>query len=94
MTVVSNRRAGSEPGPAPPRSSSGSTMSNGGWATPRHAAQFFTSGFGFAVEAYAGPETGQRDRVSYVLRQGDIRFVVTSAARRHVRDRGSRPPAR
>jgi 4-hydroxyphenylpyruvate dioxygenase len=45
----------------------------------RHAAQFFAAGFGFTVEGYAGPETGLRDRISYVLTQGEIRFVVTSA---------------
>jgi 4-hydroxyphenylpyruvate dioxygenase len=39
---------------------------------------WLTSGFGFSVIAYAGPETGVRDRVSYVLAQGDIRFVVTA----------------
>jgi 4-hydroxyphenylpyruvate dioxygenase len=44
----------------------------------RQAAHFLASGFGFEVEAYAGPETGRRDRVSYVLTQGEIRFVVTS----------------
>jgi 4-hydroxyphenylpyruvate dioxygenase len=45
----------------------------------RHAAHFFAAGFGFTVVAYAGPETGRQDRTSYVLTQGDIRFVVTSA---------------
>jgi 4-hydroxyphenylpyruvate dioxygenase len=45
----------------------------------RHAAQFWATAFGFRVVAYAGPETGARDRQSYVLRQGDICFVVTSA---------------
>jgi 4-hydroxyphenylpyruvate dioxygenase len=35
-------------------------------------------GFGFEVIAYAGPETGRRDRVSYVLAAGDTRFVVTA----------------
>jgi 4-hydroxyphenylpyruvate dioxygenase len=45
----------------------------------RHTAHFFTTGFGFEVVAYAGPETGMRDRQSYVLRQGSIDFVVTSA---------------
>jgi 4-hydroxyphenylpyruvate dioxygenase len=44
----------------------------------RHAAHFFAAGFGFTVVAYAGPETGWADRTSYVLLQGDIRFVVTS----------------
>jgi 4-hydroxyphenylpyruvate dioxygenase len=40
---------------------------------------FLMSAFGFDMVAYAGPETGLRDRVSYVLAQGDIRFVVTGA---------------
>jgi 4-hydroxyphenylpyruvate dioxygenase len=44
----------------------------------RHTAAFFVNGFGFEVVAYAGPETGSSDTVSYVLAQGDIRFVVTS----------------
>src|SRR6266566_773667 len=44
----------------------------------RHTAAFFVSGFGFEVVAYAGPETGSSDTVSYVLAQGDIQFVVTS----------------
>ena len=39
---------------------------------------WLTSGFGFQVVAYAGPETGVMDRVSYVLASGDTRFVVTA----------------
>ena len=31
--------------------------------------------------AYSGPETGQRDRASYVLQQGKVRFVLTTALR-------------
>ena len=34
--------------------------------------------FGFQDLAYAGPETGVRDRVSYVLQQGKIRLVLTT----------------
>jgi 4-hydroxyphenylpyruvate dioxygenase len=45
----------------------------------RQAAHFWSSAFGFEVTAYAGPETGSRDRVSYVLEQGDIRLVVSGA---------------
>lgn len=45
----------------------------------RHAAHLFAAGFGFEIVGYAGPETGWRDRQSYVLEQGEIRFVVTSA---------------
>jgi 4-hydroxyphenylpyruvate dioxygenase len=44
----------------------------------RHTAAFFVNGFGFEVVGYAGPETGSSDTVSYVLAQGDIRFVVSS----------------
>ena len=34
-----------------------------------------------SLVAYAGPETGQRDRASYVLQQGKVRFVLTTALR-------------
>ena len=46
---------------------------------PRAFASLMTAGFGFEATAYAGPETGRRDRTSYVLTQGDVRFVVTGA---------------
>ena len=45
----------------------------------RQAAHYLASAFGFSVTAYAGPETGVRDRTSWVLEQGDLRFVVTGA---------------
>ncbi len=44
----------------------------------RAVAAWLMSGFGFEMVAYAGPETGIPDRVSYVLGQGDVRFVVTA----------------
>src|SRR6266702_898047 len=47
----------------------------------KQAAYFYEHAFGFTRTAYAGPETGVRGRASYVLEQGDIRFVVTSALR-------------
>jgi 4-hydroxyphenylpyruvate dioxygenase len=47
----------------------------------KQAAFFYEHAMGFTRTAYAGPETGVRDRASYVLEQGDIRFVVTSALR-------------
>ncbi|MGH8998485.1 MAG: 4-hydroxyphenylpyruvate dioxygenase [Acidimicrobiia bacterium] len=47
----------------------------------RQSAGFLASAFGFDIVAYAGPETGVGGRVSYVLAQGDIRFVVTSGLR-------------
>ena len=40
---------------------------------------FLASVFGFDVVAYAGPETGRRDRVSYLLSQGSVRFMVSGA---------------
>src|SRR5690349_13674300 len=47
----------------------------------KQAAYFYEHAFGFTRAAYAGPETGIRDRASYVLEQGDIRLVVTSGLR-------------
>jgi 4-hydroxyphenylpyruvate dioxygenase len=41
------------------------------------AAFYFTHAFGFRETAYAGLETGRRDRVSHVLEQGRIRLVLT-----------------
>jgi len=47
----------------------------------KQAAYFYEHALGFARTAYAGPETGVRDRASYVLEQGDIRFVLTTPLR-------------
>jgi 4-hydroxyphenylpyruvate dioxygenase len=44
----------------------------------KQASQYYQSAFGFQLIAYRGPETGIRDRVSYLLTQGKIRFVLTS----------------
>lgn len=44
----------------------------------RQAAHFYRAGLGFRLVAYAGPETGVRDRASYVVEQGGIRFVLTA----------------
>jgi len=41
------------------------------------AAFYFVHAFGFTETAYAGLETGRRDRVSHVLEQGRIRLVLT-----------------
>ena len=45
----------------------------------KQAAHYYTTTFGFRPTAYAGLETGVRDRASYVLEQGKIRLVFTSA---------------
>jgi 4-hydroxyphenylpyruvate dioxygenase len=47
----------------------------------KQSSYFYEHAFGFRPVAYAGPETGIRDRASYVLEQGDARFVVSSALR-------------
>src|ERR1700723_4635897 len=44
----------------------------------RQAAYYYRTAFGMSLVAYAGPETGQRDRASYVVQQGKIRFVLTT----------------
>jgi len=44
----------------------------------KQAAHFYKTAFGFQSEAYAGLETGIKDRVSYVVRQDKIRLVLTS----------------
>ena len=45
----------------------------------KQAAYYYEQAFGFRRTAYAGPETGVRDRASYVLEQNEIRLVLTSA---------------
>ena len=45
----------------------------------KQAAHFYQSAFGFQLVAYRGPETGTRDRTSYLLAQGKIRLVLTSS---------------
>src|SRR5947209_6737470 len=44
----------------------------------KQAAYFYRAAMGFRLIAYRGPETGTRDRVSYVLEQNKIRFVLTT----------------
>jgi 4-hydroxyphenylpyruvate dioxygenase len=44
----------------------------------KQAAHFYKTAFGFQSLAYAGPETGVRDRVSYVLQQDKIRIMLTT----------------
>src|SRR6478752_6903691 len=44
----------------------------------KQAALFYQSAFGFQLTAYRGPETGVRDRVSYLLVQGKIRLMLTA----------------
>jgi len=60
----------------------------------KQSAHYYKTAFGFQSVAYAGPETGVRDRASYVLQQGKIRLVLTTALKsdhpvaEHVRKHG------
>src|SRR5260221_879916 len=44
----------------------------------KQAAHYYMSAFGFQALAYAGPETGVKDKVSYVVRQHKLTFVLTT----------------
>src|SRR5215217_8965585 len=45
----------------------------------KQAAHYYRAAFGFQLTAYRGPETGTRDRASYLLEQNKVRFILTSA---------------
>jgi 4-hydroxyphenylpyruvate dioxygenase len=45
----------------------------------KQSAHFYKTAFGFQSHAYAGLETGLKDRVSYVLKQDKIRIVLTTS---------------
>lgn len=45
----------------------------------KQAAHYYKTAFGFQSVAYAGPETGVKDRASYVLVQNKLRFVLTTS---------------
>lgn len=47
----------------------------------KQAAHYYMSAFGFQAHAYAGPETGRKDKVSYVLKQNKLTFVLTTPLR-------------
>ncbi|MBW8687675.1 4-hydroxyphenylpyruvate dioxygenase [Chitinophaga rhizophila] len=60
----------------------------------KQAAHYYKTAFGFQSLAYAGPETGVKDRVSYVLVQNKLRFVLTTPLQpdndmaRHIQEHG------
>lgn len=47
----------------------------------KQAAHFYKTAFGFQSLAYAGPETGIKDRASYAIRQNKLTFVLTTPLR-------------
>ncbi|HEV8082117.1 MAG TPA: 4-hydroxyphenylpyruvate dioxygenase [Chitinophagaceae bacterium] len=44
----------------------------------KQAAHYYKTAFGFQSLAYAGPETGVKDKASYVIRQNKLTFVLTT----------------
>ncbi|HET6763093.1 MAG TPA: VOC family protein, partial [Longimicrobiaceae bacterium] len=44
----------------------------------RQAAHYYRAAWGFQLIGYRGPETGVRDRASYLMQQDKIRFVLTT----------------
>ncbi|HEV8454391.1 MAG TPA: 4-hydroxyphenylpyruvate dioxygenase [Gemmatimonadales bacterium] len=44
----------------------------------KQASHYYRTAFGFQLVAYRGPETGTRDRASYLLQQNKVRLIVTS----------------
>src|ERR1044071_7784650 len=44
----------------------------------KQAAHYYMSAFGFQALAYAGPETGSKDKVSYAVRQHKLTFLLTT----------------
>ena len=44
----------------------------------KQTAHYYQTTFGFELKAFAGLQTGIRDRASYYLEQGNIRFVITA----------------
>ena len=47
----------------------------------KQAAHYYKTAFGFQSLAYAGPETGVKDRSSYVIRQNKLTFILTTPLR-------------
>jgi len=45
----------------------------------KQSAMYYQAAFGYELVAYRGPETGERERVSYLLQQGKIRIMLTAA---------------
>ena len=43
------------------------------------AANFYKSVFGFDIIAHGGPETGLKEKISYILKQGAIKLLISSA---------------
>ncbi len=49
----------------------------------KQAAHYYKTAFGFQSLAYTGPETGVRDKASYVVRQNKLTFVLTTPLKKN-----------
>jgi 4-hydroxyphenylpyruvate dioxygenase len=47
----------------------------------KQSAHYYKTAFGYQELAYSGPETGEKERVSYVLRQNKVTLVLTTPLR-------------
>ena len=47
----------------------------------KQSAHYYMTAFGFQALAYAGPETGMKDRASYAVRQNKLTLVLTTPIR-------------
>ena len=56
----------------------------------KQAAHYYKTAFGYQSLAYAGPETGLKDRVSYVIQQGKVRLMLTTALSSKLQKMGKR----
>ena len=52
----------------------------------KQASLYYRQAFGFQLVGYRGPETGTRDRASYLLQQDKVRFVLTTPIRPDLSD--------
>lgn len=48
----------------------------------KQAAHYYKTAFGFQSLAYAGPETGLKDKASYVIRQNKLTFILTTSLKK------------
>src|SRR5690348_9091775 len=47
----------------------------------KQSSLYYRTAFGYRLTAYRGPETGTRDRASYLLEQDKVRLVLTTPLR-------------
>src|SRR6195952_6186080 len=47
----------------------------------KQAAHYYKTAFGFQSLAYSGPETGVKEKASYVIRQNKLTFILTTPIR-------------